>query len=160
MTTPTAMPSGKLCIVTASDSMAVLESRDFTPSGLSESIWRWGVSVSISKRKPMPHRKPTAAGTTHSFPLLAPISILGMSSDHIDAATITPDAKPSSGFCKRCDISPRMRNTNAAPIVVPRNGIKSANAMFPAILLPVLLLQKYAKLPQSAIPPMRYFIPH
>ena len=38
-------------------------------------------------------------------PLSALISIAGMSNDHTDAATITPEAKPSNDFCSRMDIS-------------------------------------------------------
>jgi hypothetical protein len=48
----------------------------------------------------MPSRKPIAAGITLHLPLSASISIAGISSDHTDAATITPDAKPSNVFCK------------------------------------------------------------
>ena len=49
----------------------------------------------------------------------------GISSDHTDAATITPDAKPSNVFCSRTDISPLMKNTKAEPSIVPSNGIRS-----------------------------------
>ena len=45
--------------------------------------------------------------------------------DHTDAATITPDAKPSSEFCSRTDISFRIKNTNAEPSIVPSSGINS-----------------------------------
>ena len=41
-----------------------------------------GVSSSICSRKPMPNRKPTAAGITDHAPLSASISIAGMSNDH------------------------------------------------------------------------------
>ena len=52
----------------------------------------------------MPNRNPTAAGTTDQ--IASPrggwegvtISIDGISSDHTDAATITPDANPSNVF--------------------------------------------------------------
>ena len=52
------------------------------------------------------------------------ISIAGISSDHTDAATITPEAKPNSDFCNRTDISPRIKNTKAEPSIVPSNGIR------------------------------------
>ena len=45
--------------------------------------------------------------------------------DHTDAATITPDAKPSSDFCSRADISFRIKNTKAEPSIVPSSGINS-----------------------------------
>ena len=104
----------------------------------------------------MPRRNPTAAGSTDHFPLLASISIAGMSNDQTEAATITPDAKPSSGFCRRGGISSlvsvrvtscpeestqasfptrltgdRIRKENAAPSIVPNRGINRpmANAI-------------------------------
>ena len=124
-TTPTAMPSGRLWMVTASANIAVLERCERGPSGLSAPICRCGVSSSIISRNPIPNRNPTAAGMTDHRPLSAPISIAGISSDHTDAATITPEAKPSNDFCSRGDISPRMKKTNAAPSIVPKRGIKS-----------------------------------
>ena len=48
-----------------------------------------------------------------------------MSSDHTDAATITPEAKPSNVFCKRGDISSFIRKTNAAPSMVPNRGMSN-----------------------------------
>ena len=55
-----------------------------------------------------------------------PISIEGISSDHTDAATITPDAKPSKIFCSIGCISFFMKKTKAEPRAVPRKGIRSA----------------------------------
>ena len=49
----------------------------------------------------------------------------GISSDHTEAATITPDAKPNSDFCSRADISSFMKNTKAEPSIVPSSGISS-----------------------------------
>lgn len=72
----------------------------------------------------MPSRKPTAAGITDCQPSPAvPISMAGMSSDHTEAATMTPEAKPSSAFCTRSGISPFMKKTNAEPSIVPNNGM-------------------------------------
>ena len=115
-----------MCIVTASESMAVRERCDRTPSGLAESMCRWGVRVSMSSRKNMPSRKPPAAGSTLHLPAPAFISMQGMSSDHTEAATMTPEAKPSSTFCSRGDISWRMKKTNAEPSIVPRKGTRRA----------------------------------
>ena len=42
-----------------------------------------------------------------------------MSSDHTDAATITPEAKPSRTFCTIGGISRFMKNTKAEPRAVP-----------------------------------------
>ena len=50
-------------------------------------------------------------------------SMAGISRLHIDAATITPAAKPARARCTR---SPRdffIKNTQAAPSVVPKKGI-------------------------------------
>ena len=50
-------------------------------------------------------------------------SMAGISKLHIDAATITPAAKPAR---ERCTRSPRdffIKNTQAEPSVVPKKGI-------------------------------------
>ena len=134
-TTPTAMPSGRLWMVTARASMAVFDNCERIPSGLSVPICRCGVSSSIISRNPMPNRKPTAAGSTdHALASLSiincplsieAISMAGISSDHTDAATITPEAKPNNVFCSRADISSFMKNTKAEPSIVPSSGISS-----------------------------------
>ena len=46
------------------------------------------------------------------------------SNGETDGATITPEAKPNNVFCKRADISSRMKNTKAEPSIVPSRGIK------------------------------------
>ena len=56
---------------------------------------------------------------------LAALERCGKSSDHTEAATVTPEAKPNSPFCKRSGISPFMKNTMADPSMVPNNGINS-----------------------------------
>lgn len=81
-TTPTAMPSGRLCMVTARASIAVFDRCERMPSDLSVPICRCGVSSSISSRQPMPNRKPMAAGIADHAPLSASVSIAGMSNDH------------------------------------------------------------------------------
>ena len=55
------------------------------------------------------------------------ISMLGMSSDQMEAATITPEAKPKRVFCNFAGISSFMKNTKPEPRVVPMNGIISAS---------------------------------
>ena len=67
--------------------------------------------------------KPIAAGRTVPMPSPADISILGISKDHTEAATITPEAKPSSAFCSRAGISFFIKKTKAEPIRVPAKGI-------------------------------------
>ena len=49
-----------------------------------------------------------------------------MSSDHTEAATITPEAKPSRTFCKSSGMSFFMKKTKADPRAVPRKGISRA----------------------------------
>ena len=84
----------------------------------------------------MPSRKPTVAGTTDMRPMSSDSSMLGMSSDHTEAATITPDAKPSSTFCSQAGIVSRMKNTKPAPSTVPTRGMSNpmTNPSMPAKL--------------------------
>ena len=49
-----------------------------------------------------------------------------MISDHTDAATITPEVKPSSIFCSSAGMSRFIKNTKPDPRAVPRNGIINA----------------------------------
>ena len=73
----------------------------------------------------MPKRNPNAAGTTaHALPDVS-ISIAGMSNDQTEAATITPEAKPSSAFCSLTDISPFIIKTKADPSMVPSKGMSN-----------------------------------
>ena len=53
----------------------------------------------------------------------------GMSNDHTDAATITPDAKPNNDFCNLGDMSFFMKKTKAAPSIVPNKGINKPRVM-------------------------------
>lgn len=54
----------------------------------------------------------------HALPDVS-ISIAGISNDLTEAATITPEAKPSRAFCSLEDISPFIIKTKADPIMVP-----------------------------------------
>ena len=74
------------------------------------------------------------------LPLSASISIAGISSDHTDAATITPEAKPNNVFCTRGDRSSFMKKTNAAPSIVPSRGISS-----PRINVVVIIEMEYSR---------------
>ena len=77
----------------------------------------------MPSRKPIPSKKPTAAGMTDENPPSGVISMAGMSSDHTAAAIITPEAKPSKAFWRRGGIWSLMRKTNADPTMVPAIGI-------------------------------------
>ena len=68
---------------------------------------------------------PVAAGIKASLPISCDISMAGISSDHIDAATITPEAKPNISFLGLLPISCFIKKTVAAPSAVPKNGIVS-----------------------------------
>ena len=72
----------------------------------------------------MPNRNPAAAGSTLHLPLSATVSMAGISNDHTEVATITPEAKPNSVFCTRGDRSSFMKKTNAAPSMVPKRGMR------------------------------------
>ena len=71
----------------------------------------------------MPIQKPINAGRKDNLPMLSDCSIAGINRLQIDAATITPAAKPAS---ERCTISLSdffIKNTHAEPSVVPIKGI-------------------------------------
>ncbi len=70
----------------------------------------------------MPTINPTRAGIMLARPSLPVISIEGISSDHTEAATITPAAKPVSPFCTCGAMPRRIMNTHAEPSAVPKNG--------------------------------------
>lgn len=79
--------------------------------------------MSMASKNRIPRANPTAAGINASFPSPSAISIDGISSDHTEAATITPAAKPKSVFCTSGLIWFFIKNTQAAPRVVPKKGI-------------------------------------
>lgn len=123
--TPTAIPSGMLCSVTASTIMTVRLKLLTGPSACSLPTWRCGIRWSSASKNRTPNQKPANAGKNANFPSAADCSIAGISKLQIEAATMTPAAKPAR---ERCTRSPRdlfMKNTQAAPAVVPKNGISS-----------------------------------
>ena len=124
-TTPTAIPSGMLWSVTANIIIVVFCNFALTPSGLSLSKCRCGIKVSRTSRNTIPRTNPISAGTHAIFPCASAMSMDGMSSDHMDAAIMTPAANPSSAFSTIGDIFSFIRNTIAAPRVVPANGINN-----------------------------------
>ena len=72
----------------------------------------------------MPIQNPEKAGRNDSFPIHAACSIAGISRLHTEAATITPAAKPVKMRCMASLSCLRIKNTQAAPSVVPRKGIR------------------------------------
>ena len=71
----------------------------------------------------IPNKNPIAAGIHAIFPCSSAISIDGIISDHTDAAIITPDANPNSIFSIFLFNLFFIKNTVAAPNIVPKNGI-------------------------------------
>ena len=121
-TTPTAMPSGMLCRVTAITIMVLLGSELLGPSASSASRCKWGIKWSRAKRKSVPPQNPSTAGRKARFPSSQDASMAGISKLQIEAATITPAAKPMSPFCTKGLSSSFSTYTPAAPSTVPRKG--------------------------------------
>lgn len=122
--TPTAMPSGMLCSVTANTIIVVRLSLLFGPSDCSLPTCRWGIRWSKASKNSTPNQNPAKAGTNESAPIEADCSIAGMSRLQTDAATITPAANPARQRCVRFPRLFFMKSTQAAPIVVPKKGIR------------------------------------
>ena len=116
-----------LCKVTAKTSIVVFFNLAFTPSGLSSCKCKCGIKLSNANKKTIPNKNPTDAGTHAIFPCSSDISIAGKISDQIEAAIITPDAKPKSNFSINLFILFLIKNTIAEPRVVPANGINNPN---------------------------------
>ena len=110
-------------MVTANSIMVFFESAACVPSASSECMCRWGTVLSSSSKNSMPSQNPPAAGGKAHAPSLADGSMAGIRRLHMDAATITPAAKPVSARCSMGLISRFMKNTSAAPSDVPINGI-------------------------------------
>ena len=122
-TMPTAMPSGKLWSVTASVSIVVRLSFALGPSGVWLPKCKCGVILSKMNRNKMPAQNPTAAGAKANFPKCSLALMAGRSRLQTDAATMTPAANAKSPRLRFCFICPRIKNTQAAPRTVPKNGM-------------------------------------
>ena len=73
----------------------------------------------------MPSQKPATAGIKAKLPISADCSIAGINRLQIEAATITPAAKPVRLRCTSGFSSFFMKKTQAAPKVVPAKGINN-----------------------------------
>ena len=93
------------------------------PSNLTLSTQICGMMPSIKSKNAMPIKNPAAAGIQALLPCSTAISIEGISNDHTDAAIITPAANPKSSFSMVWFNWFFIKNTIAAPNVVPVNGI-------------------------------------
>lgn len=96
----------------------VLFQEDSNPSAFTDPGWRWGISVSMSIRNPTPKTNPPAAGNHPGIPDCSASSMAGIKRLHTEAATITPAAKPKNTRWIFLFISPRKKNTKAAPSIV------------------------------------------
>ena len=120
-TTPTAIPSGILCKVTARTSFVVFFKVVEGPSSVL-SICVWGTTLSNKSKNNVPIQKPANAGIKDNFPIFSDCSMAGIKRLHIDAATITPAAKPARIFLVFTFSSLRITKTHAEPRVVPKKG--------------------------------------
>lgn len=140
--TPTAMPSGMLCIVTAKSIMAVLENRPLSnPSGFVLFKCRCGTMLSISKRKTMPKAKPIKAGNQEILPRCRAKSIDGINSDQTEAAIITPAGKSQKNFLLVLDYLIFHKKHGKSSKLVPINGIASMATSIKYYLLKVRFLK-------------------
>lgn len=72
----------------------------------------------------MPTHSPTAGGTKDQTPIPADCSSDGISRLQTEAAVITPAAKPVIARRSESLNSLRIKNTQAAPSAVPKNGMR------------------------------------
>ena len=113
-----------LCRVTANTIIVVRSSLVFGPSACSLPTCRWGIRWSRASKNSTPTQNPANAGKKANLPMDADCSMAGISRLQIEAATITPAAKPAR---ERCTRSPRdffIQSAQAAPNVVPKKGIR------------------------------------
>ncbi len=120
-TTPTAIPSGILCSVTAKTSIVVFLSFECTPSTCSDALCKCGTILSIKSKNATPSKKPILA--TIGEP--CDCSMAGSNSDQTAALIITPLAKPKRAMFTEPLISFFKKNTHAEPRVVPKKGKRS-----------------------------------
>ena len=118
------MPSGILCNVTANTIIVVRLSLLFGPSDCSLPTCRWGIRWSSASKNSTPSHNPAKAGKNDNAPIEVDCSIAGIRRLQIDAATITPAANPARQRCTRFPRLFFMKRTQAAPIVVPKKGIR------------------------------------
>jgi hypothetical protein len=90
----------------------------------------------------MPPPKPMTEGIKASLPKEEDSSSAGIRRLQMEAATMTPEAKPVSPRCTERCIFPRMKNTQAAPRDVPRKGINNPQKI--SIFIISLLLRNFS----------------
>ena len=90
----------------------------------------------------MPIQNPTTAGTNDKVPLFSDCLIAGIRRLQIEAATIIPAANPASARCSNLLSVFLIKNTHAAPSVVPTNGISIPSKIFISIKFPFIYARK------------------
>ena len=110
--------------------MVVFCSLDLGPSASSAFMCRCGITLSKKSRNNIPIQKPVAAGTKDSFPSPSACSSAGTIRLHMEAATMTPLAKPVSALCTRPSSSFFIKKTMADPSTVPAKGISNPKMVF------------------------------
>ena len=114
--------------------MLVLANRVFGPSAFSANICRCGMIRSRSRRNRMPIQKPAAAGKKAREPIPSDCCIAGINRLQMDAAVITPLAKPVNARCTFCRRSFFIKKKQADPAAVPQKGISKPNTVSADIL--------------------------
>gem|GEM_PF-2395455 len=133
---PTAIPSGILCNVTAITSKEVRFIDEDMPSVFFMPGCRCGISRSSTYKNTMPRINPPAAASHPVCPPASASSIAGISRLHTEAAIMTPAANPRNTFCTLPLMVLLKRNTIAAPSAViekvnpvPATAHNNASAM-------------------------------
>ena len=146
-TTPTAIPSGILCSVTANTSFTVRDRELDMPSDSLLSLCRWGMMWSSSRINSTPNQNPTRAGRKASLSMAFDCSMAGIIRLQMEAATMTPAANPVKARSTfQCRL-PRIKNTQPAPSTVPIKGIRRAcNISIGIIYLVLQLCPNYTQL--------------
>lgn len=115
-----------MCIITASIVFVVLLNFfEFIPSVSSLFKCTCGIKLSITSKNATPNINPIVVGNQVILLCCSAISKDGIIKDHIDAAIITPDAKPNNNFSTLGLILFFIKITIAEPKVVPINGINN-----------------------------------
>ena len=102
----------------------------FGPSALLLSICRCGTVRSKTSKNRMPSQNPTTAGTNAHCPMAAERSIAGIRRLQTEAAAITPAANPVNDLCTEAFSLFLINNTQDAPNMVPKNGIRIPRITF------------------------------
>ena len=136
--TPTAIPSGMLCNVTAS---IIINVFFFFVDFISDNF---SMKLLVISKKKTPVISPIVAGSHGIILASLDSSIAGNINDQMEAAIITPEAKPNSIFSFLVLFWFFMKNTIAEPRVVPIRGISIPNVTciftLPMIIYSVVML--------------------